>query len=496
MSSTANKNNSQASISPYELTRRKDSLASEFPYQLKQLKQQILDFLKMDKKLSRLHLAAESKKTPRALNKYEGFLEEYSGAYSQCLRSIEVLKCELDDIMNIYASLSDYYSENGKRRDEKKTEREGAKFEQAQKKNIREMESLLRSAGELDTVMQEEAEVKTRTAEREAPKKEEPVREEEDTRRAPRTAREGQQNYRPMPPPSPGYVYYDPYRMMPPYYQQPGISIAPVSIDVNRAVDSAMASFVKIFESNMESYFEELDKSGLKDKMRENSEVLDKISEDNEFALEKLAGMLERMGTLLKGVSELEKAYGALEEKFKAQNEAAKSVGEAQRALSRELQGIAATQKVISGDTAKLVEEEKTSLEARKSVLEGASKLREAQGTLADEFKTLLASQTEFNEAMKGIISAQAAVIEEQQNIIKNSSKLSDMQKSLTEKQTALTELQKEALAANKKLTRTQRALNERAGARTPAKESASEVAEEIIEVAEAEAPVENTKSE
>ena len=113
------------------------------------------------------------------------------------------------------------------------------------------------------------------------------------------------------------------------------------------------------------------------------AEAVEKVAEDEAFALDKLISLLEGMKSLMAGIGELNEVYTALEEKQKLAIESAKALSDAQRSLAREIQGIQATQKVISVDQQATAEEQAHILENQKATLSGQSELREKQAELA-----------------------------------------------------------------------------------------------------------------
>ena len=265
---------SNSDFDVFDAIRRIEAMAGEIPYEIKQFKKQVSDFRSMGKKLTSLRDKAESRGNAKMIKKLEAFTKEYAAEYRKCRITENTIKKQIDELVGVYAQLGDYYASSGKRKEEKRIRKEADKYESSVKRQLEAVSALLVSQEEISEL----ADVKINSFEMEKepqrpresrgysePRRQrfdEPSRDfdargsraerfaDGDMREGARHNQEGrgywhqpapQDPYR-MPPP----MYYQPY--MPAYQPAPSFNIAPISIDVNSAVDSAIASFIKMFD--------------------------------------------------------------------------------------------------------------------------------------------------------------------------------------------------------------------------------------------------------
>ncbi len=492
MNSSEFKNNSDKNVNIYDIVRRIEALTAELPYEIKQLRILVSEFLKKDKKFTSLKMAADRKANAKSADRVDSFKKAYINSYKRCRMAFETINRETDEVNSLYIKLADHYATLGNRRDEKRIMREASKFENLQRKRLEPIEEAMNSASEIESLNNELSSQTSKKSEFERKKTitsdifNEEKRREEPPRAQDRRYQQAPNYYQP-----PLYYQapvYDPYRMQPPIYPSaPSYNIAPITVDVNRAVDSAMARFQNLFEEKMEEFLDSYDMPELNSKVSADSEennfsavLAEKIADNEAFTVEKLASLTEKLNGLLLEIGTLSETYVKLEEKTKLAVESGRSLNEMQRALSRELQGIQATQKVINADQMKTTEEQAVIVEHQKIASAQSSEVFNSQKALAEEFASLINTQNVLREAMQGIITSQNEIINEQQAIIRANLKTQDTQKSLTERQTQLTEMQKDAMAALKKLTRAQKSVNERLGVSVKAKHDDKEELAEV----------------
>lgn len=481
---------SEGFASHFDIVRRIETMCSEVPYAIKQFRTQVAGFRSMDKRLVALKQKAERKANTKILDKLDSYIIEYQGAYRKCVQSYADINKALDEIAKLYSLLADHYSADGRRKESKRAVADGKKFDKVSRRDLTLVFDKLNSVMEIDLAKEGKAEPQPIREERPENSREpfyrEENREQEIRRQRDEAARHSynaQQNpgahYQQAPY---GYPQHD-YRMMPPppfYQPMPSLSIAPISIDVNSAVDSLFDNFTKAFEAHAREYISNYELPTPEAKpsavSEEEKQAVDKIVEDEGFALEKMAALLEKMGNMLSLLSELTAKYSELEDKAKAISDSLKSATDTQRTLARELQGIQATQKVINGDQLKLAEEQTIVVEAQKLAISRQTELCELEKGVSEEMQAMLDGASKNAEGFRTSAAAQNGVADALLEIMSANDKLLDLQKNLEERQSELTEMQRDALLAHKKLTRSQKAVNERLGAKTGAKKEKSEV--------------------
>lgn len=474
-----------------DYVRQLEVITEELPYGIKQYKDRVSELVAMDKKLSYLQEKADRNASVKLADKIDALGLEYVAAYKSCTSALSVINSEIEKANVLFVKLSDYYASVGNSKAAKRVRSSLDRFEKDNSKRLDAAVEAMNSISGIEYIkaMDKEPSQMEKTVKEEIKAyREEPMAER-------RTAADAEAPHEPasnrreevkMPPP-PRYQnpYYDPYRMPQyPYPPAPSFNIAPISIDVNRAVESAVDSFVSLFEERVGKYLSE--KSINEEKAVPATDpnavvAIEKIAEDESFALDKLVALLEGMKSLMTGIGELNEAYLVLEEKQKAALESAKALSDMQRTLARELQGIQATQKVISTDQMATAEEQAVIFEQQKTTLAAQAELSERQTKLTNDQLEIVKTQQNLDGDIVAINELLTDISQKEEQMLRASSKTLELQRTLGEKQTDLTELQREAILAHKKLVRSQRALNEKLGAkrRTPDTEDSSESAEQ-----------------
>lgn len=498
MNDFASKRNEEFA-SHFDIVRRIETMSGEIPYAIKQFKSQVLDFRSMDKKLSAMKSKTEKRANTKNLDKLDAFINEYQAAYKKCSQSYASIVRALDEIDSLYTKLSDYYLAEGKRRESKRALADGERFDKLSRKQLSQVYDRLEASAEIAVAKEntpasakEELDEKPRsTPNAEAPRgrREEPSRMNRGANPYGNSAYQGGAPYQPpYPPYTHGAPYYPP-QYMPPHYAQPmaGLSIAPIAIDVNSAVDSLLDSVKKAFDEKIGDYAQDfrLPEAKASSVTLGESEALNKVIEDESYVLEKLSGLFEKINGIFTVLSELTAKYSELEEKTQALTESMKSASDTQRTLSRELQGIQATQKVIGVDQLKLAEEQAVIVEAQALAISRQSELRDAESAVSNEISALLDGANATADSFKASLAAQNEITNALGEVMAANEKLLELQKNLEERQAELSELQREAILAQKKITRSQKAVNERLGAKTSVKKEKTD--SEKAELPEAE---------
>lgn len=466
----------------FDFVRQLEVITEELPYGIKQYKRQVADLVAMDKKLSALQEKADRNASVRLADKIDALGMEYVAEYKRCVSALSVINGEVEKAKKIFLKLSEYYASVGNRKAAKRVRMSVERFERDTAKKLNPIVDLMNSISGIDYI---------KAMDKVPVLAEEPVEDELEYREEPIPAPKAENEPQPArkevprrddgrePPPRYANPYYDPYRMPPyPYQSAPSFNIAPISIDVNRAVESAVDSFVQLFEERVGKYLTEKAKAAAEGKSAtaepiptetadaapQEAAAIEKIAEDESFALEKLSGLLEGMKGLMAGIGELNEAYLLLEEKQRAALESARSLSDMQRTLARELQGIQATQKVIGVDQLATFEEQAVILEQQKTTLTAQGELNEKQLKLAEKQLELVKNQGALDEGLAEISAILSDISAKEEELLRSGNKTLELQKALGERQSGLTELQREAFAVQKKLTRSQRGLNEKLG--------------------------------
>ena len=469
--------------SHFDIVRRIETMCGEIPYAIKQFKSQVLDFRSMDKKLSSMKSKTEKRANAKKLDRLDAFTSEYQSAYRKCSQSYASIERALDEIDRLYSKLSDYYLAEGKRKESKRALSDGEKFDKISRKQLAQIYDRLESSAEISVAK----EGKIATEREELSEKPREMREDavRGRREEPRMSRSGNSyagsapHQAPYPPYPHGAPYYPPQYMPPQYYQpMAGLSIAPISIDVNAAVDSLFDSVKKAFDERIGDYAQSIDFAEGKRSSVTNgeSEALNKVVDDESYVIEKLSGLLEKINGMFTALSELTAKYSELEDKTRTLTESMKNATDTHRNLARELQGIQATQKVIGVDQLKLAEEQTVIVESQSLAISRHAELRDAENAVSNEISALLEGANANVDSFKASLAAQGEIANALGDVITANEKLLELQKNLEERQTELSELQREAILAQKKITRSQKAVNERLGAKTNVKKEKTEL--------------------
>ena len=454
----------------WDLVRRLENLTEEIPYRIKIYKNQVAHLLSIDKKLTALQNKADKNATSSVVGKIEVKGRDYVSVYRRCKASYSDIMNDIENVAMLFAQLSDYYLSQGNRKAAKRVQKSSAKFDADMKKLIDSVYDSMNSISNIsyleklgdgaDLVKKEEKTNKYEKSENSYEKQSSfSERVEYAPKKEPSDIPRRQSYYA-----SPRYEQY----RAPMYFQpMPSFNIAPISIDVNRAVESAVDSFEKLFEERIATYLEaykipEKEPAVTAEDAEASALVLEAAAENLGFASERLSALLDKTAELLSGVSKMSQAYSELEEKHKATVESARALSDMQRALTREIQGIQVTQKIINQDQAQTAEEQSAILEKQKAILEKQAEISESEEKLLIEQSELLKKREELDGALKEINAVYSEVAGGEEEILRRANKALEAQRTLTEKQGELTEMQREAVAAHRRQVRSQKAINEK----------------------------------
>lgn len=453
----------------WDLVRRLENLTEEVPYRIKIYKNQVAHLLSIDKKLTSLQDKADKNATASIVGKIEVMGRDYVSAYRRCNSSYSDITKDIENTAQLFSQLSDYYLSRGNRKAAKRVQKSSVKFDRDMRRALEPAFNSMNSISNLSYLraLEENEELKKEEFESfeepvKAPEKEIPL----DKRPEYEQRREPQNNpYRPASNNKHGYEQYKaPVNFQP----VPSFNIAPISIDVNRAVESAVDRFEKLFEERIAAYLEaykipEGEPRVSSEEAEASSLVIDAAAENLGFAADKLSELLDKATALLSGITEISRAYSELEEKHKAAVESARALSDMQRALTREIQGIQVTQKVITQDQAQVKEEQSAILEKQKEILAAQGELSEGAAKIFEEQTALIKRREELDGTAKEIEALYSEIASCEDEILRRGNKALEAQRALTEKQGELTEMQREALAAHRRQVRSQKAINEKA---------------------------------
>ncbi len=285
----------------------------------------------------------------------------------------------------------------------------------------------------------------------------------------------------------------------PAYEPQRPVRVAPVTVDVSKAVDkaveAAMENFRAAFDSKIEEYMTNVASPLFANMAAQigqvasvskpvDTEAFDhayqlssKISDDERFLIEKLTAMLESIKALNDEMMAMTEALFAVSERQKEIAELQQQTNDLQRYTMREQEGVQVNQKVISTDQVTVIEAQTLIGEQQKTINEQQQAVVDSQKVMLVEQKMVIDAQATLDEAMKTVADEQQNLINGQQEILKDNARNIDMQNEIAAIQAEITAAQKETFAAQKQLTRDQKAINDkqRAGA-----EANAQIAESV----------------
>lgn len=260
---------------------------------------------------------------------------------------------------------------------------------------------------------------------------------------------------------------------------RPGISLAPINIDIStyveRAVKQAMEKMSGALDARIEEYFRAYSPSvgAVGTVSAETANLQGKIADDEKFLLDKLVGIVEVLKRLNTEIATVSAAYTELDGKLREIAELQKETNDMQRYTMREQQGVQVNQRVVNKDQLSIAEEQLTLTEGNKKSVEEQKRVASSQQAVAENQKAIIDTQTSIEEAMKALLAEQKKIISSQQQIVAENAKQLDSYRLIGEKQREIAEEQKTVLVEQKQRLREQKAL----GARVKPKESAEQSA-------------------
>lgn len=289
----------------------------------------------------------------------------------------------------------------------------------------------------------------------------------------------------------------------PAYEAQRPVRVAPVTVDVSKAVDkaveAAMEKFRAAFDSKIEEYMSNVASPLFANMAAQIGQVAavskpvdteafdhayqlsNKISDDERFLIDKLTAMLESIKTLNDEMMAMTEALFAVSERQKEIAELQQQTNDLQRYTMREQEGVQVNQKVISTDQVTVIEAQTLIGEQQKTINEQQQAVVDSQKVMLVEQKMVIDAQATLDEAMKAVVDEQQNLINGQQEILKDNARNIDLQNEISAIQAEITAAQKEAYATQKQLIREQKAINDKQRAGVEANAQIAESVKAVV---------------
>ena len=251
-----------------------------------------------------------------------------------------------------------------------------------------------------------------------------------------------------------------------PAQAEPEVKVAPIEVDVSKAVakavDAVMEKLSVALDDKLEAYAASLpDLAALAD-FGPTAQAIAQVSEDQEFLLAKVTGVVEKVQGMTDSLMEMNETLAAAAKKQGEISEQQKKTNDIQRYTQREQQGIQATQKVIGKDQIELAEAQVLVTEQQKAAADRQKAVGEAQQALTEQQQALVDTQGAIEEAMKTVMQSQKDIISGQQAIIRGNDANVEASKELIAMQNEVNAQQKDAVSAQKAVAREQKSISER----------------------------------
>ena len=247
---------------------------------------------------------------------------------------------------------------------------------------------------------------------------------------------------------------------------QPDVKVAPVQIDVSKAVgkavDAVMEKLGAALDERLAAYVAAMPEMDKIASIGPAAEAVAQVSDDEAFLLEKVSAVVAKVQAMTDTLMEMNEALAEASKKQGEISEQQKKTNDIQRYTQREQQGIQATQKVIGKDQIDLAEAQVLVTEQQKAATERQQAVGEAQQALTEQQQAMVDTQGAIEEAMKSVLQAQKDIINGQQAIIRGNDANVEASKELVALQTEVSAQQKEAVSAQKAVAREQKNITER----------------------------------
>ena len=237
------------------------------------------------------------------------------------------------------------------------------------------------------------------------------------------------------------------YRQM-----QPDVRVSAIDVtdSVQRAVDEAIVKVGAAFEKKFTAFINEYRMPAApvapaaQPAYTESDGVArlrDKVTEDEKYVADKLAGLVRTLTELTKSIQET--ALAEISARQKEINDAQKTTNDLQRLTAREQQGIQVQQRMVADEQGKVAEAQTVATETQKAVVEKQKQTAEAQSAMTEQQNAVIDTQRALGDAMKSVIQTQKELINSQQTIIQNSTKTAAAQRELAGMQSEVNAIQR-----------------------------------------------------
>lgn len=247
---------------------------------------------------------------------------------------------------------------------------------------------------------------------------------------------------------------------------QPDVKVAPVQIDVSKAVakavDTVMEKLGAALDEKLAAYVAAMPEMDKIASIGPAAEAVAQVSDDEAFLLEKVSAVVAKVQAMTDTLMEMNETLAEASKKQGEISEQQKKTNDIQRYTQREQQGIQATQKVIGKDQIDLAEAQVLVTEQQKAATERQQAVGEAQQALTEQQQAMVDTQGAIEEAMKSVLAAQKDIINGQQAIIRGNDANVEASKELVALQNEVSAQQKEAVSAQKAVAREQKNITER----------------------------------
>ena len=248
--------------------------------------------------------------------------------------------------------------------------------------------------------------------------------------------------------------------------QQPEVKVAPIQVDVSKAVakavDAVMEKLSAALDEKLAAYAAAMPEMDKLASIGPAAEAVAQVSDDEAFLLEKVSAVVEKVQTMTDTLMAMNEALAEASKKQGEISEQQKKTNDIQRYTQREQQGIQATQKVIGKDQIDLAAAQVLVTEQQKAATERQQAVGEAQQALTEQQQAMVDTQGAIEEAMKSVLAAQKDIINGQQAIIRGNDANVEASKELVALQTEVSAQQKEAVSAQKAVAREQKNITDR----------------------------------
>ncbi len=238
--------------------------------------------------------------------------------------------------------------------------------------------------------------------------------------------------------------------------------------DITETVNEALQSMAENVDAKIALLAEKIDEVASNSNVANMEafghayQLAEQVSDDENFIMNKLTGMLENVKELNEKMLALSATHMEIAEKQKEIVDLQRQTNDVQRYTLREQEGVQVNQKVIGKDQIAIVENQAIIAEEQKNIAAIQAEIVESQKVTTVDQKAVLDAQTALEDAMKSIIDEQDNLNKNQREILKENAQNYDIQQEIASLQVEITNAQKDVIGSQKQLFRDQKALTEK----------------------------------